>query len=625
VETLERALAIAARHELPELRIAAGTQSELPDTVEHIVLRGGWVREGGEWSEGAEHSVLQLGAGGGLLRDVEASMLTISLSAADSLLTLAETVSLVDVLVTEQPTHLGTLVAVADDAIATLVRVEVRASSPAVEEVAAMTVGRGADLRLQDGEIHGATGGQWVGLDCDAAAVDLEGTTIVGGADAEQVTGLRAEDCRIDVARSTLAGGGDSFFATGIDIKETALVVDEESRVVGLTAGHALEATALRLVAADASALLRGEWISAINSVSTVAVGLDIESNRTEVRSVTVTASGEESASGMILRSSDFEGVNARLAVASASGDATGIDLIEAHDASLRGLSLNVEGTTAFGIRAAAPGVENVRLEASTIGVILREGGAGIGLGASRGVTLRDLDVAVESSGEAITARGIGLQDGTLERLKVTVIGGGDLFGVVLASGDSATMLERVALRVESDSGSALGVLGASRAVLRSTLVAARGTPGNGVDARQATSLQHVSVLATEAAILAGSSMAALSMSNTVLVAEIGLSQGAAAPTPMLLAGVAFASASPWVNQTGTVAMTQTALSARGCLDCLIIADALLDDAGRQLPVSPHPLRDKGLVTYAVAFDVDGEPSPVGEGPDIGADEYLPE
>ncbi|MFZ9888824.1 MAG: PKD domain-containing protein, partial [Myxococcota bacterium] len=40
VETLERALAIAARHELPELRIAAGTQSELPDTVEHIVLRG---------------------------------------------------------------------------------------------------------------------------------------------------------------------------------------------------------------------------------------------------------------------------------------------------------------------------------------------------------------------------------------------------------------------------------------------------------------------------------------------------------------------------------------------------------------------------------------------------------
>lgn len=624
--TLATALEVAARHQLPELRVAGGAQLPYAGTIVGVEVVGGYVRDGDTWTAGGEPSLLPIAAGGVVLHDAALSSLVLHLEAADSGLSLEGTSALESVTIEEGPLHEGALLEVAAGATASLSDVDATASTPASGDAVLARVGSGAALRLSETVLRGGAGGKRVGLHCEGATVDLIASEVIGSVGALESTGIVAVGCDIQLLGSRVSGGSATERAVGVAAEATLLYLAPESALSGLAVGSVESATALLAFGGDAPVVLAGAISAAEEGASAaVAIGIDAGSSRTAVVDASVEAYGEESATALFVRADEAQVLGARLYAEAPLGEAVALDLL-GDEVVVEAARLSASGTRAFGVRAAAPtGVVAPRLESVFVDVSGVEHAAGLGLGSSREVLASGVEVSVSAAGEAASARALGLRDGSISDSRFLVVGGSEVLGIVVATGGDGAHLERSAVLVFSEEGSAVGLLGgASASVTSSYLRATSALNAVALDARAPVLLRHATLSGNRAALLASASTAVVDAANTLLVGQVGFERASGAPPPALASHLAIAAEHPWVDDAGAVAHSEADLAAAGCSSCFSLEDPLIDESGHLLDVDPHPLVDTGAPEHAVSLDLDGDPIPTGARPDIGCDERVP-
>ncbi len=621
------ALEVAARHQLSELRIASGPQLPYAGHVVGIDLVGGYQRDGDAWIEGTAPSRLPIGSGGLVVEDSALSRLTLDLSAADASFTLERDSALSQVELSEGPVHVGPLIEVAAGATASLSEVSASATAPSAGEAVLLRVHAGAALRVSDTTLSGGAGGQRIAIDCEAATLDLIQADVVATSGASDGTGIRAQGCDIQLLDTRVSGGTATTSAIGVRAADSRLYLAPDSALAGASLGSSSSATGLLIEAGDAPVVVAGS-VSAVEvgAAAVTAIGVDAASSRVAVDNAVISARGSASATALLARADGVQVAGGALDAMSVSGAAIAVDLVHADDVVLDAARLTAIGAQAFGVRAAsADGVLAPRLSGLLVDVTGAEQAAGLGLGASQAVLASDVQVRVHVPGVATSTRGVGLRDGTLRACQLTVSGGGEVLGVVVATGGDGALLERTSVVVRSEGGAAVALLGgAPVSVVASFLRAESPVNALGLDARADTVLRHATVWADSTAVLGSSSSAVLDAASSLLMGDTGFERTAAAPAPVLAVKLALAAERPWVDGLGVVASSDVELDAAGCTACFSPTGPLIDDSGHLLSDEPHPLVDAGAAEFAVSVDIDGDAVPSGPYPDIGCDERAP-
>lgn len=625
--SLAAAIDVAVRHQLEELRLHAGSQLPFSGRIEGIDVVGGFERTGDDWVAGEGKSRLPVGPGALVLEDATLTQLSVDLTTAEASLTLEGTSTLLGAAVTEGPVHAGALLDIAPGATATLDDVTVTASSPSSSDAVLVDVRAGAALRLENATLTGGAGGARVGLLCHTATVDLIGTDVVATTGASEGTGIRATGCDIQILSSHVTGGTATQRAVGLHATDTLLYISPDTTLSGAALGSSDAATALLIDVGDAPVLLAGTAVAVeVGAATALASGLDAASSRVAVDGATISARGTVAATGILVRADGVQVSEAAVSAQSVAGLAIAVDLLQADDVVLDACTLSAVGSDAFGVRSAAPeGVSAPRLRGLIVNVTGAESAAGLALGGSRGVLVTEALVRVEvPDGGPASARAVGLRDGSVTNSGFTVTGGGEVLGLIVATGGDGAVLDRSSIVVESQGGSAVAILGGAAVDVSASFLRARGpVTAIALDARGPTTLRHATLWGDETALLGSASTAVIDAANSVLIGQTGFKRTAAAPPPAFAAFLAFSAERPWENGVGEVSSDAGELASAGCASCFSLADPRIDETGHLIGGAPHPLQDMGGLEHAVALDLDGDTVPAGTAPDLGCDELV--
>jgi hypothetical protein len=626
--SLEAAVEVARRHQLPELRLGAGPQQPFAGVIgDGLLVRGGFVWDGSEWAQGAERSELPVGAEGLTLVDATLSDLVLELAAADARVAIEGGSALVDVGLVEAPAHEGTFIDVGEGAIVALDRVTVDATTPVSGDATMLIARAGAAVRLTDAEFVGGAGGSRTALRCEGAFMDAIRTSVVAASGAQTAVAIDASDCDVQLLSSEVTGGTATEVATAVRATDTVLFVGPSSRLVGASLGASAIANAVVATGADAAVALAGT-IDAVDVGATAdrAVGVEALSSRVSLSAATVSAVGQVEAIGVRVAADRVQLSDVEITASCDAGRAVGVELADGvEDVSIVGATLTATGASALGVEASStvPAVAPV-LSDVTFSVTAQTEAAGLALHGSSLVDLRDCAVTVVASDADSDARAVGLGDGRIEDCSLHASATGEAFAVVLAAGDGRLDLVRSEAYADSPAGSAVGVLaGAQLEVSSSVLHGDGATAGVALDVLSDTTLRHGTLLGSSVGLRATSSSAALDLANSVFVAPTGVELTATSPMPTLARTLAFTSTVALIDGDGAELRTTGELEAAGCTNCRVVADALLDERGRIVADDAHPLVDQADPGFTLPWDVDGDTRPQGLAPDIGADELL--
>ncbi len=592
--TVAAAVDTAERHELPELLLAEGSHAVFTGALpERLSLRGGLHFDdvAGAYVDGGAETTLPVGSTG--VSIVDAHLATLTLSLAGGSVQLTRTSSLDGVHIVEGAVHDEPLLVAAPGAA---VRVQDSVVEPtSAHDVGSVVLSPGAVATFVDSAVLGAPGDAAVGVVCTSAVLALERADITGGAGATSAAGVKGTACSLDATASTISGGAADA-AVGIEVTDSLLTLDGDTTVAGATA-DASSGEAIAFAGDARSALVRATLLAAANAAAVDdAVGLAADGAQVSLEGAHVIA----------------EGVASALAVRASGGVlvASGATLVSNGDGMLADGAGDVQlvDTTIDAAGRAAAGSGTATLSLS--GVALTAGVTGVDAGGVD-VTVVDSTVVVDGAGSTagIVAASADVSDSTVD------VHGAD---AVAAQVSAPSTFLRSTLRAISDPGAATG-LSCGDASLLSSFVSVDGGPA--VDATGAVELRQATLVSSGAAV-ALDAQATLDAANSVLGGDPGIDAATDAPWTQAVA-LAFSTGATLVVTPSVTALSNGDLAAFDpqCDACLIVdVSALVDDTGH-LVTGDNALADAADAALSLADDIDGDPRPQGNRPDIGCDE----
>jgi hypothetical protein len=610
---LTDAIVVAERHQLPELRLGAGVQlpfaGDLPPGLD---LHGGWAFTDGAWAESATRTELHVSTGGIGVDGGQLRFIDLVLDAPDAILRLSADAALTDSGVTEGPLHVGAMVTTTEGATASLTRVTALSVAPVEDgsEVPALVAVADSQLRVEESVVTAGPGGVRVGVLCDGAVLDVRDSEVSGGSQATESIGIDADDCDLQIIGSRVASG-DGALAVALDAQESALLVDSESTIEALAA-TATTAVGVRFESVAASGTLAGS-VQAGDALSPAgtASGVLALSSRLQLDTLDVVARGADRAEGVVL-----------------GGD----------QLTLREVDVDVDGLESSGLV-----LEDVSAASLLGGVISASGGSarGVELRASTGARLVDLTLTATGTVDATAVAGSNAVSTTLERVDARAVApiatgvivrgatltdaradaaGDEAHGLRMVDPDEAAILIRVralARGVTTGTGAVIdGPLDA-----QAVFVLARGASAVGLETRAPATLVHVTALSDGSGLRAGGSGATLDVVNSAVSgAQVAWEIAPGAPAFSSATGVAFEGAALIRDEQGDVT-DPGLLGGLGCVGCLAAAVSALVDEEGLLVDGANDLVDRGDLAQTLDFDLDGGARPLGNAPDLGADE----
>ena len=260
---------------------------------------------------------------------------------------------------------------------------------------------------------------------------------------------------------------------------------------------------------------------------------------------------------------------------------------------------------------------------------ILASGGAAAAITSAGDLWAEDLRVTAEGSGSA---------EGLLAKNANLLVGSLHVLGGTAARGVGATECLLRGVRVIVEGPLAEAVSTTAGATLVQTQLRAIGAQAIGVRAGTLTARSTLLVASGEDSA-AGIVTSADLVQTTAVATAVGLDVGSA---ELILKNTALAAAvplrsqaAPWRRATHVAFLTaepfllagtliRRAEDLVGCLGC-IVTDPLAIDATGHLAAGDNPLVDAGDDDLDVDLDIDGDPIPWGDRPDIGCDERVPD
>jgi hypothetical protein len=320
---------------------------------------------------------------------------------------------------------------------------------------------------------------------------------------------------------------------------------------------------------------------------------------------------------------------------------------IDTHDS-------RIEGTPALALEGGVLVLEQTEVSAVEQGVVLRD-------------CVSSLNGNVVVSGGSAESTGLWIEGGTatLAGLGLVVEGAGNVTGALV---QSANVFGQVAVRVrggltrgvkgssvvlaDSDVDAAgdevVAVDGEDVRLTRSRLTASGGTRAQALRAtrgeveasvlrvqpREPPAGEPTTTAAADVDFIAAA-VGHVTLRHATLLGPTGIA--ALGGTPVVR-NVVLAAQVPWtgVVEVGVVGVVlqesddlgrEPFVLLQDCAGCIVGPTGVLDADGRLVPSTvlgaPHPFVDVGDTAFAVDFDIDGDPSPQGLGPDLGADEVV--
>ncbi|HEY4222112.1 MAG TPA: hypothetical protein VGO62_12235, partial [Myxococcota bacterium] len=596
--TVAVAVATAVRHELPELLLAEGLHAELGGVLpDRVSLRGEQHFDGSEYVDGGAVTELPIGPSGLGINDGHIAAITAHLSGGS--ISLAETSALEDVVIDEGADQTAPIIAVAADAVVTVLGATLNASG--AHDDAAITLGDSATVTVANSSLSGSPGTRAVGIHCTHAALALDGAVITGGASATSSVGVLAEQgCTLDTA-GAIVSGGDRGTATGIEAHDASITLDDASQITGAT-GDADSGTALVVSGRDRSALVRGILRAGADGANIgTALGIDASDAQLSVDAATIEASGVLAGTAVSLNG----GV---LVMSGGTLTGSGTALASSDDVDAQVVGAVLSGATAVSCPQGTVSFTGATINATIAGI--DADGALVGLVRTSIV----VDAAGDVAAVGVHASSVAASDSEL------AVSGNAPVGV-LSDLDAQLLRTSVAVvALGDDAGHGVDCQG--QLTLANAFVSVVGRPGDDVAvlASAGALLKHATIRSDGVAV-SSADPAELELDNSVLGGSPGLLVPKAAPWKSAVALAFDSAAVPLVQTSSSAATSQNDLDNLQCDSCVIVdVSALVDDTGHLL-AGDNPLVDAGDPATSLPDDIDGDARPQGPLPDIGCDE----
>jgi hypothetical protein len=623
---LATALPYAIRHQMSELVFTAGAHAPISAVLpDGLWLKGGYVFGSDAYSPAELTSSFVVSEEGLSVSNGGLENLHLTMASALDPLILRGTSTIANVTVEDDTNHEYPLVSIEEGANVGFDRVSVMLGDTSFDDqLVALSVKSGAFLRLTDSTVQSGSGGTQIGVACEYGILDLVGSTIDGATSATASTGIQSEHCDLQLYASTVKGGGAETMAVGIWASQSTIYLDNLSHVVGATT------SAETAIGIDAENVGEAVVIAGTVEASTMltnpehATAIRLTGGPLETNGAALMAAGSQTSIGVDLIGGDLVSSTSSFII-NGTGVCDGIRLQGVQSLFLSDSSLDLSGNEVTGINGGSeeeilfPQILNVQINVDSSAT-----GSGIVLNTGMDTQISDTFISIESGASLdLNSRGVSIGSGTFVDSGVNINSTGDAFGIRVATHSSLTELIRSRLEVVSELGAAVGVLGAGSIEMSSSVIQVNGLEDSvGIESRAGFTGKHLTLVSSDTGLAVNTEQDSILLANSVIDSPVAIDQFIS-PDGFLVAGNAYDSVTLLTSAAGQIEANMVALTAWDCDLCILFtAETTLDDDGNLLP-DANPLIDAAHATYMTDLDIHKDARPAGDGPDIGADEWV--